>query len=88
MPSTHPLQALAAELGELQRAIESLPPEGVASCLEYVMLPLLYLADSAAHTRSSQGDMAELLQVLHCDMRTAQSEIMIGCLANVAMKQC
>ena len=42
---------LARELDSLHLAILSANPEGLASCLEYVLFPLLFLVDSICATR-------------------------------------
>ncbi len=49
------IQALAAAVAELQRTIEGLEPAGVAGCMEYALMPLLFLVDSTVQTRSKPG---------------------------------
>lgn len=49
------IQALATAVAELQRTIESLEPAGVAGCMEYALMPLLFLVDSTVQTRSKPG---------------------------------
>ena len=44
---------LAKELDDLHAAIHSADPEGLASCLEYVLFPLLFLIDSICATRNA-----------------------------------
>lgn len=47
---TQPVQ-LHAQLRELQALLEGLPPEGLAGCWDYVMLPLSMLLDSVVPSR-------------------------------------
>jgi hypothetical protein len=46
-------KALAAALCELEAEVQRQEPAGVAGCLEYTLLPLLFLIDSVVATRAT-----------------------------------
>lgn len=46
-------KALAAALCELTAEVQQQEPAGVAGCLEYTLLPLLFLIDSVVATRAA-----------------------------------